>query len=105
MLPAGDRKGGTGRGVKKPGAPPMSVAKARCLVDQAMGVVALEPYRVDQDEADWNAQRRVVIASQKLRKASTRFSGGLPAIKAELMAPIEMPATQSGCRLASANAW
>ena len=30
--------------------------------------------------------------------------GGLPAISAELMAPIEMPAIQSGCRSASANA-
>jgi hypothetical protein len=34
--------------------------------------------------------------SQKTRRPSTRFSGGLPAIRALLMAPIEMPATQSG---------
>jgi len=32
--------------------------------------------------------------SQNVRKLSTRFSGGLPAISAEFTAPIEMPATQ-----------
>jgi hypothetical protein len=38
----------------------------------------------------------VVIVSQNSRSFSTRYSGGLSAISAELMAPIEMPATQSG---------
>jgi len=46
----------------------------------------------------------VLIASQSARSFSTRFSGALPAITAALIAPIEMPATQSGCRLASASA-
>jgi hypothetical protein len=45
-----------------------------------------------------------VIASQKLRSAATRCSGALPAISAALIAPIEMPATQSGWRPASASA-
>ncbi len=47
----------------------------------------------------------VLTACQNSRNLSTRFSDGLPAIRAELMAPIEMPATQSGCRLVSASAW
>ena len=37
-----------------------------------------------------------VTSSQKLRNRATRFFGSLPAMSAELMAPIEMPATQSG---------
>ena len=46
-----------------------------------------------------------LTVSQKVRSLSTRFFGGLPAMSAELMAPIEIPATQSGCKFASANAW
>ena len=45
-----------------------------------------------------------VISSQKPRSFETRSVGGFPAIMAELMAPLEMPATQSGCRFASASA-
>ena len=45
-----------------------------------------------------------LTASQNSRNFSTRFSGGFPAIKAEFTEPIEMPATQSGCRFASASA-
>jgi hypothetical protein len=45
-----------------------------------------------------------VIRSQNRRSPSTRFSGGLPAIIAELTAPIEMPATQSGWIPASDSA-
>ena len=44
-----------------------------------------------------------MTVSQKARNFSTRSSGGLPAISAALIAPIEMPATQSGCRPASAS--
>lgn len=47
----------------------------------------------------------VVTYSQNARSLSTRASGALPAIKAALIAPIEIPATQSGVRLASASAW
>ena len=39
-----------------------------------------------------------VTVSQNSRSRSTRLSGGLPAMIAALTAPIEMPATQSGCR-------
>jgi hypothetical protein len=38
----------------------------------------------------------VVIARQNSRSPSTRVSGELPAINAALIAPIEIPATQSG---------
>ena len=34
--------------------------------------------------------------SQNSRRRSTRRAGGLPAISAALIAPIEIPATQSG---------
>jgi hypothetical protein len=47
----------------------------------------------------------VVTCSQKARSFSSRACGGLPAIKAALIAPIEIPAIQSGCRFASASAW
>jgi hypothetical protein len=33
---------------------------------------------------------------QNRRNCATRFSGAFPAISAELMPPMEMPATQSG---------
>jgi hypothetical protein len=45
-----------------------------------------------------------VISSQKLRKRCTRFSGALPAMIAALIAPIEIPATQSGKLATSALA-
>jgi len=41
------------------------------------------------------ASRPEVTSSQKVLSRSTRRSGGLPAISAALIAPIEMPATQS----------
>jgi hypothetical protein len=37
-----------------------------------------------------------VICSQNARSLSMRLSGALPAMIAALMAPIEMPTTQSG---------
>ena len=49
------------------------------------------------DVKDRMASGDMLTASQNCRNLSTRSSGGLPAIKAALTAPIEMPATQSGC--------
>jgi hypothetical protein len=49
------------------------------------------------NDAAGYSNRRAADVSQNSRNLSTRFSGGLPAISAELIAPIEMPATQSGC--------
>jgi hypothetical protein len=44
------------------------------------------------------------MRSQKTRSASSRFSGRLPAMMAELIAPIETPQTQSGSMPASCSA-
>ena len=41
--------------------------------------------------------------SQKARRRCTLFSGALPAISAEVMAPMETPTTQLGDRCASTN--
>jgi len=41
-----------------------------------------------------------VISSQKPRRFATRSAGGLPAMMAELMAPMQIPAIESGCRSA-----
>ncbi len=49
--------------------------------------------------------RSVVMVSQNAFSRSTRFSGGLPAMRAQLSAPIEMPAIQSGSSSASLRAW
>jgi len=45
-----------------------------------------------------------VISCQKVRNFATRSAGSFPAMMAELMAPMETPATQSGSMLASARA-
>jgi hypothetical protein len=58
---------------------------------------------------------RIVSGSQKSKRRRTdrlaelaqllhALLGSFPAISARFIAPIEMPATQSGCKLASANA-
>jgi hypothetical protein len=75
-----------GLGLKKPGWPNATAKTApvqRCQV--ASGPVAFGHNMVG-----------AVIASQKLRKRFTRSLGALPAIIAALIAPIEIPATQSG---------
>jgi hypothetical protein len=48
---------------------------------------------------------RSVISSQNARSWRTRRLGGLPAMIAELIAPIETPETQSGSTPASCIAW
>ena len=63
-----------------------------------MSLLKSKPFMTGMPIGGW------VMVSQKARSFSTRVSGGLPAISDELMAPIEMPATQSGWRLASASA-
>lgn len=45
-----------------------------------------------------------VMQSQKPLSLATRSCGVLPAMMAELIAPMEMPAIQSGCTSASASA-
>jgi hypothetical protein len=45
-----------------------------------------------------------LTCSQKARSLSSRSFGALPAIKAALIAPTDIPETQSGCKFASASA-
>ena len=92
--------GGGTRGLKKLGAPAISVPMARhwFTIMRIMSLGNSMPLKLGMPSGGW------VTVSQKARSFSTRCSGGLPAIRAALMAPIEMPATQSGCRPASASA-
>ena len=75
------------RGVKNPGWPNVSAVSALAFCCQAVS-----------DPLSANGHRLVgaVISCQKLRKRFTRFSRVLPAMIAALIAPIEIPATQSG---------
>src|SRR6476659_6357921 len=92
--PGGYIHGAGNRGVKNPDAPP-TIAKpafnwlSHCRAASLLG----------KSVFDWSLQHHhglVVTPSQNTRSLSTRTSGALPAISAPLMAPIEMPATQSG---------
>ncbi len=81
--------------MKKPGMPKAAVpAKLRPLnqgrrASSAAGGTKGEP---------------AVARFQNSFSRSTRRSGGLPAIRVELIAPIDTPVTQSGCRPAAASA-
>jgi hypothetical protein len=59
---------------------------------------------VASPSADGHCLVLAVIPCQKLRKCFTRFSGVLPTMIAALIAPIEIPATQSGKYSEDANA-
>src|ERR1700722_20618124 len=75
------------RGVKNPGWPISSAVNALAFCCQRAG----DPTSADGQRLLW-----AVIPSQKLRRHFSRFSGALPAMMAALIAPIEIPATQSG---------
>ena len=91
------------RGVKNPGAP--------------SSIASLWYQRIDRLSCEIAAEDRAAAGSSirragsgddclpELRSLLDACSGGLPAISAALIAPIEIPATQSGWRLASASAW
>jgi len=69
------------------------------LIEQlALGVVILDILKIGF--AKWRSGDCVPKFAQRVNATL----GGLPAMIAELMAPIEIPATQSGCRSASASA-
>jgi hypothetical protein len=82
--------------VKKPGWPNISAASALAPCCHAAS---------GPSGAEGHSLVGAVISSQKLRRRCTRCSGALPAMIAALIAPIEMPATQSGryCEDASAS--
>jgi hypothetical protein len=93
--PVGMKAGGGRRGAKKPGTPRVSTAAA--------------PASLNSSRAQWpgsqgSAASQAVMPSQKARRLATRRSGGLPAMIAALMAPIEIPANQAGCCPPAASA-
>ena len=76
----------TGRGLKKPGWPAVSaIALLAVLCRTWSGVKANGAAMSGQEMACQSASSRV-----------TRSDGGVPAMTVALMAPIEMPHTQSG---------
>jgi hypothetical protein len=82
-------------------APPDDQSKLMADILANLGSFVLEKKGVSQASAVNGA---AVICSQNVLSCSTCRLGALPAISAPLIAPIEIPATQSGCRLASASA-
>ena len=80
------------RGRKNPGAPIMVEATARLSLNMARTRSGRGPLSRGVPVS----QGARVTPSQKLRSAARRAPGRLPAIRAALIEPIEMPATQSG---------
>jgi hypothetical protein len=75
------------RRLKKPGWPNISALRPLAFCCQtAIGAVKLGGHMLVV----------AVILFQKSRRRAKRFSGELPAMIAALIAPIEIPATQSG---------
>jgi hypothetical protein len=70
------------------------------LIEQAMGELALEFEPPEIRYSEGGASDRFPEFSQFLDALPRR----IPAIRAEFAAPIEIPATQSGCKFASARA-
>src|SRR3984893_16310573 len=92
--PEGASQGGEARGAKKPQAPAPSrdAAPASLVSSRARSPrPSRRPKALPTSDQGWE-----VTPSQKARSLSPRVSGGLPAMNAALMAPIEIPATQSG---------
>ncbi len=82
-----------GLGVKKPGIP-------ETMVDR----LASELPKID-DGQSWSAGPFLPTPSQNSRSRAMRLSGSFPAMIAPLMAPIDVPMTQSGSMPPSISAW
>ncbi len=82
------------RGEKNPGTPNMKALAV--LIWSSIG-------RIESIDAGGMNGSCAETRCQNSRRRSTRRSGGLPAISAALMAPIETPATQSGAAPHSAR--
>ena len=82
------------RGAKKPWMPKKiaEAAAIRFIIGRAASIAAGSTIGDCADTRSQNSRRR-----------STRRSGALPAISAALMAPIEMPTTQSGANPSAAR--
>ena len=94
-VPGVDNAGGIRRGVKIPGSPVVAVIPAETSLNQRrIGPLGMSAGACKRDET----------RSQNRCSLSIRASGGLPAISAALIAPIEMPAIQSGDQPAAASA-
>ena len=83
------------RGAKKPGLPNTATVPALSLLNAG---------RIASSQGGKGYGAYEDTRSQKARSRSTRFSGGLPAISAVVMAPMETPTTQVGTWPASARA-
>ncbi len=86
-MPHGCSQADGTRGRKKPGTPEARLASA---------LHSLKKPRTTSPSSSGLAGTPSVTSSQNARRRSTRRSGGLPAISAPLMAPMETPAIQSG---------
>ncbi len=72
--------------MKKPGTPKVAIQAAD---------ISLNAVRACSPGTNGFAVRSEETSSQNARRRSTRRSGGLPTMSAALIAPIEIPATQS----------
>ena len=83
------------RGSKKPGTPKAAVIAA---------LVSLKRRRLASSPVTGDANSRLDVWRQNRSSRSARSEGGLPQMIAPLIAPIEMPATQSILKSARCNA-
>src|SRR5512143_1082588 len=95
LVPCGLSTAGGTRGEKKPGTPERAASAAP---------VSLKTRRELSSLGSGRPGSQLDTPSQKARTRSTRRSSELPAMIAELMAPIETPATQLGISPASDRA-
>src|SRR5205085_5992293 len=93
-VPCGCSQGVTGRAEKKPFAPQAT---------DKLAFIWLRRLRVLSLSTGGCQAALEVTCVQNSRRRSTRCLGGLPAMMAALIAPIEIPAIQSGWMFASAS--
>ena len=91
VVPAGCSQGENGRAVKKPSAPHV---KARLALATFMTLRARSPF--EGPNSNHGHGEPEVTCVQNSRSRSTREAGGLPAMIAALIAPMEIPAIQLG---------
>ena len=86
-MPGGCIQAGGTRGRKNPGAPKVAAMTALASLATRRDVSVPQPTVPGCQDETWR---------QNSRRAWTRRSGGLPAIREPLIAPMEMPAIQRG---------
>src|SRR5258708_27826116 len=100
MVPGGCHHGSENRGVKNPDAP---LTRARLALIWFCHCRTASLFAGNK-RALQSQQGLAVTRSQNVRNLTMLASGAFPAISAALMAPIELPAIQSGSRSASVTA-